>query len=195
MPDPAADYLADLTTAPIFDDAVFSSEVLELPNGQNEDHLEFELVAAARDVGIEDPHRFLYTAANNVSTAESTTTVSSIHRSSMSIHSRETQSTGFTSPLSRTSKDISTLDSLAALRISPRMSVSSDDNYDNMMRRFRYNVRHRVSSNVSDVPSILSNSSSPSKSTPRKQKRASGLFAIFRKDSRHVRGPNKKPLY
>jgi hypothetical protein len=101
-----------------------------------------------------------------------------------------------TSPLSRTSKDISALDSLSALRMSPhpRVSVSSDDNYDNMMRRFRSNVRHRTSSTVSDVPSVLSNSSSQPKSMPRKQKRASGLFSMFRKDSRHVREPSRKFL-
>lgn len=186
----AADYLADLTTVPIFDDAVFCSEALNLPNGQTEENIEFELVAAARDVGIKDPYRFLYIPANNLSNVpndESSTTASSLHRSSMSIHSRDTQSTGVTSPLSRTSKDISTLDSLAARRISSRVSVSSDDGYDNMMRRFRYNARHRTSSNVSDVPSVSSFSSSQSKTTRPKQKRASSLFAMFRKDSRYAR--------
>lgn len=197
MPDShAADYLADLTTEPIFDHVVFSSEALNLLNGQTEENLEFELVAAARDVGIEDPYRFLDIPANNASNVANdtaSTTVSSLHRSSMSIHSRDTQSTGVTSPLSRTSKDISALDSLATLRISPRISVSSDDGYDNMMRRFRYNARHRTSSNVSDVPSVSSLSSSQSKSTPRKQKRNS-LFAMFRKDSRYARGLKQKPL-
>lgn len=191
MPDGGSDYLADLTTAPIFDDAVYLSEALNLSESQNEDDLDTQLALSARESGIEDPYRFLCPDAHDISTAVSTMTISSEHRSSMSIHSRETQSTGATSHPSRTSKDNPYMEGPLTLRTPPltRVSLSSDDYYDAMMSRLRPNARHRTSSStVSGANSIFSNSSSFLQPTPRKQKRASGLglFSMFRKDSRCV---------
>jgi hypothetical protein len=191
MSDPTADYLADLTTAPIFDDAIFVSEALKLPHGQDEDDLDARLAVSARESGIENPYRFLCPDAIDISTAMSTMTVSTGHRSSLSVHSRETWSTGVTSHQSRTSRDTPYVETSPVVRMPPppRPSLSSEDYYEAMIRRFRPNVRHRPSSStVSGATCVLSTPSSPPLPTPRKQKRASGLslFSMFRKDSRWV---------
>lgn len=183
MADPAPDYLADLTTAPIFDEDVYRSEALNLPESETEDQLDAQLALEARNAGIQDPDHFLYPDVHDISTAVSTMTVSSAPRSSMSIHSRETQSTGITSHPSRTSRDYPYVESAPALRpgLLPRMSMSSDDYYDSMMGRFRSNARHRASHSLSGPSSLAP----PKPATPRKHKRSSGygLFSMFRRDS------------
>lgn len=193
MTDDKDNYLADLTTAPIFDDSVFLTEALKLPDCQNEDLLDAHVILAAEGAGIQDPYRFLCPDLVDISTAVSTLTVSSAHRSSMSIHSRETQSTGITSHPSRTSKDSHGLEGSPVPRAAQlaRASVSSDDHYDVVMNRFRPSARHRPpSSTVSATNPVFSAPSSPAKPTPRKQKRTSrhALFSMFRRDSRCVFG-------
>jgi hypothetical protein len=191
MPDAGGDYLVDLTSAPIFEDDVYNSEVLALPAGQNEDDVDSQLAVSARESGIEDPYRILCPGVHDVSIAMSTMSVSSEHRSSMSIHSRETQSTGFTSHPSRTSKDTPYMEGSTVPRTLPVAPgvVSADDYYDTMMRRFRPSYQQRTSSSTaSGAHSVTSNASTSRKPTTRKQKRASGLglFSMFRKDSRCV---------
>lgn len=176
----AKDYLADLTTVPIFDDVVYRREALCLAEDETEDQLDAQLAAAAHTAGIDDANRFLCPDVHDVSTAVSTMTLSSAPRSSMSTHSRETQSTGMTSHPSRTSRDYQFGDGGAMIRpaLVPRMSTSSDDS---MMARLRYSVRHRTSSSLSGSSSVT-----PPETPSRKQKRSSGLFSMFRKDSRCV---------
>lgn len=191
----AGDYFSDLTTAPIFDDAVYQLEALCLPDGQNEEDLDEQLAISAREAGIDDPYRFLCAEGpdsdpdRDLSTAVSTLTVSSERASSMSVHSRETQSTGATSYPSRTSKDQVHSDQSSTLRSPPPLTRGSFslDSYDAVMDRFRPTIRHRYStSNASGTNSLRSTASSLPKPspTPRKQKRTSGLFAMFRRDTR-----------
>jgi hypothetical protein len=192
------DYLAGLTTDPIFDDAVYLSEALGLPSGQTEEDIEAHLFISARESGIEHPYRFLCPELHDISTAISTFTAASDPRSSMSIHSRETQSTGITSHPSRTSKDNPYMESTSAVRtpstpttpaISSRGSTSFDC-YDTVLDRFRPSIRHRLSSSQSSNTrthsarsnSALSSSYALPKPTPPKVKRKSGLFSMFRKD-------------
>ncbi|KAJ4286074.1 hypothetical protein N0V90_013423 [Kalmusia sp. IMI 367209] len=106
MTDVGGDCFAGLTTAPIFDDALYLAQALLLPPSENEEDLETKLTAAARESGIEDPDLFLVIPdVVDISTSLSTMSLQSEQRSSMSIHSRETQSTAFTSLPSRTSRD------------------------------------------------------------------------------------------
>jgi hypothetical protein len=187
-------YLAYLTTAPIFEDAIYLSEALDLPEGQNEDDLEAHLSISARESGIEDPYRFLCPELHDISTS----TAASGSRSTMSIHSRETQSTGITSHPSRTSKDNPYRESTSALHtpsipttptISSRGSTSFDC-YDTVLDRLRPSARHRHSSSQFSNPRTHSAFSSATRSssyalpkpTPPKIKRKSGLFSMFRKD-------------
>jgi hypothetical protein len=195
------DILTDLTTAPIFDPAVYLFEALGLPEGQNEDDVEAHLSISARESGIEDPYRFLCPDLHDISTSISTLTVASESRSSMSMHSRETQSTGITSHPSRTSRDIPFMESTPALRMqltpttptTPTFSSrgsTSFDCYDTVLDRHRPSVRHRPSSSQFSNPrthsalssSALSSSYALAKPARRKHKRKSGLFSIFRKD-------------
>jgi hypothetical protein len=173
------------TTAPIFDDAVYHSEALLLPVTENEDDLDSQLALAARESGVEDPYRILSPDAHLISTSMSMTSLHSEQRSSMSIHSRETQSTSFTSPTSRTSRDHPYLDQPPVLRSPPslaRASLSQD--HDSAPDYFLPSIRHRHSSSgFSAANSILSTTSSARKP---KHKRGSGLFSIFRRDSRCV---------
>ncbi|KAF2795512.1 hypothetical protein K505DRAFT_273099 [Melanomma pulvis-pyrius CBS 109.77] len=191
MSEPGGDYLADLSTAPIFHDAIYLSEALGLPEGQDEDSVDAHLAMSARESGIEDPYRLLCPDLHDISTSLSTMTVASDLRSSMSIHSRETQSTGITSHPSRTSKDNGYMESTLILRTlpppSPMRGSTSFECYDTVLDRFRPSARHRPSSSTysaSRANSALS--SAPSalpKPIPRKHKRASSLFSMFRKDS------------
>ncbi|KAF2003817.1 hypothetical protein P154DRAFT_519736 [Amniculicola lignicola CBS 123094] len=166
---------ADLGTAPIFDDAAYLAEALCLTDAQSEDELEAQLAITARESGIEDPYRFLHPAVDHVATALSSITFHSAQRSSVSIHSRETQSTGYTSHPSRTSRDHPPF---------ARSSLSYDS-YDAVMDHIKPRIKHNHSSSeVSGSRSFQSAASSTLKSlgTPRK-KRSSGLFSIFRRDA------------
>ncbi|KAF2681300.1 hypothetical protein K458DRAFT_392090 [Lentithecium fluviatile CBS 122367] len=185
MSGPGDDVLADLTTAPIFDDAVYLSEALLLPVNESEDDLDAQLAMSARESGIEDPYRILCPDVHNLSTSLSTTSLQSEQRSSVSIHSRETHSTTFTSPTSRNSRDNAFTEQLPALRSPPslaRASMSLD--HDSAGDRFPPGVRHRHSSSgYSAANSVLSTTSSARTPSTRKHMRASALFSLFRKDS------------
>ncbi|KAF2110232.1 hypothetical protein BDV96DRAFT_651373 [Lophiotrema nucula] len=199
--DGGGDYFSDLTTAPIFDDAVYCSEALDLAEGQNENTLDEQTAMSAREAGIEGPHRYLFLEADDISKAMSTLTVDSVseRRSSMSIYSRETQSTGVTSYLSRTSKDNPFFDSTSPALRSPASyrGLSAVDCSETTVERFRPDLGHKhSSSNTLPANSFLAMASPTPKPTP--QKRKSGLFSMFRRDtsacpSRSHRGSHGKP--
>lgn len=179
-----------LGTAPIFDDAVYLSEGLSLPVNQNEDDLDAELALLARESGIENPYHFLC-HVQDVSRALSTLTVDSDHRSSMSIHSQETHSTSFTSAPSRTSKDqVYPSERSSSQRAPPKLAQASmsTENHGqapgNPDPASASGSQPRLStSTMSLTHSALSSSSSISSPSTRR-KRGSGLFAMFRRDSR-----------
>ncbi|KAF2022340.1 hypothetical protein BU24DRAFT_43452 [Aaosphaeria arxii CBS 175.79] len=209
MSDPldGSDFRSDLTTAPIFDDALYFSEALNFPQGQNEDDVDTQLALSARDSGIDDPYRHLCPDLYHPSTM-STLTLSSEQRSSMSIHSRETQSTGtmsYPSRASRTSGDFRNVDYASPMRKPPMTRNSlSHDSYDAVMERYRP-AQHRHSGSAASGTNSLFRSASvaaaangPAKPSPRKHKRASGIFAMFRRDSsscpsRSHHGHHSKP--
>ncbi|KAF2703863.1 hypothetical protein K504DRAFT_462933 [Pleomassaria siparia CBS 279.74] len=184
------DYISDLTTAPIFDDAIYLSEALGASESQSEDDLDARLVSTARESGIDDPYRLLCPDTHDTATSLSTLTVASGSRSSVSIHSRETQSTSITSHPSRTSKDNPYMDSMPALRtlpppLPPSRGSSCFERYDTVLDRFRpTSVRHTPSSSIFSGTAVMSRSCAPPTSTPQKLKRKSGLFSMFKKDTR-----------
>ncbi|ORY19863.1 hypothetical protein BCR34DRAFT_620849 [Clohesyomyces aquaticus] len=186
----SAHIFEDLTTTPIFEDAVYQAEALGLLPNEDEEMLDEQLAMSALESGIEDPYRYLSPEVQGLWTAVSALTVASEPRSSISVHSRESQSTGMTSHPSRTSKDNPAHEpppALTAPRPTPRPSLSLEY-YDTVMDRFRPGVRHRhSSSDASAADSLVSTTSSlqvPSKSASKgKHKRANGLFSMFRKDS------------
>ncbi|KAF2867292.1 hypothetical protein BDV95DRAFT_611140 [Massariosphaeria phaeospora] len=188
MSDTRSALFTELTTEPIFDDGVFLREALDCLDCQNEDEFDAQLAVAARESGIEDPYRFLYPDVHGVSIAFSAVSISTEPRSSMSIHSGETQSTGFTSqPSRRTSRDLSSnpyVDGQRAPPSSARASLSLE-NYDSVMDRFRPPMRqnHSSATFTGANSGVSSTASSMSKPSQRKHKRPSGLFSMFRRDS------------
>ena len=188
MPEPPRDHHQALGTAPIFDDAVYCSEALNLPVNQTEDDLDAELALLARESGIADPYRFLCLPHTNFSRALSTVTLDSDHRSSMSIHSQETQSTSITSAPSRTSRDhVYSSERTLAQRTPPKPTPtpSTIDNHDQAMDTTQTDAKQRHSSSTLSVaPSVLSSSSASSSTPAPRRKRASVLFGMFKKDSR-----------
>jgi hypothetical protein len=190
MPLQTWDHTVALGTAPIFDDALYLSEALSLPINQNEDDLDAELALLARESGIQDPYHFLC-PVQDVSRALSTLTVDSDHRSSMSIHSQETHSTSFTSAPSRTSKDqVYPSERALSQRPPPKFAQGSmpTDNHSqapdspNLASASSSQPRQSTST-MSLTHSVLSSSSSASTPSSRR-KRGSGIFAMFRRDSR-----------
>lgn len=179
-----------LSTTTIFDDAVYYTEALKLPADQTEDDADAELALLAAESGIQDPYRFLY-APQDISRALSTATLDSDLRSSASIHSQETQSTSFTSPPSRTSRDQarhSNSERLSSMRGPPTPARASPtvEHQDPSDDPAPSNIPARASSSTLSVSkSLLSDSSSSSTPLPRR-KRASGLFGMFRKNSGYI---------
>lgn len=192
MPGPQEDDNGALTTTTIFDDAVYYAEALRLPADQTEDDADAELALLAAESGVQDPYRFLY-APQDISRALSTATLDSDLRSSASIHSQETQSTSFTSPPSRTSRDQarnsnSNSERLSSMRGPPTPARASPtiEHQDPTDDPAPSNTPARASSSTLSVSkSLLSDSSSSSTPLPRR-KRASGLFGMFRKSSGYV---------
>lgn len=180
MTDAGGDSLADFTTAPIFDERLYFSEALLRQHGETDEHVDAQLTAAAKESGIEDPDLFLIPrpAVLDISTALSTTSLHSEQRSSVSVHSRETQSTTYTSLPSRSSRDKSPMSRMPPPLV--RASFSLDRN-DAVPETPRGAMRHRHStSGYSSSPSLQSVQSQ----SGRKQKRASALFSMFRKEQR-----------
>lgn len=188
MPEPQRDDHGVLTTAAIFDDAIYLSEALSLAANQSEDDYDADLALLASESGVEDPYRFL-SSPHDISRALSTVTLDSDHRSSMSVHSQETQSTSFTSAPSRTSRDqIHTSERSPAPRTPPKVAqaLATVEHHDQTIDAPLSNVKERHSSSTLSVSrSALSDSSSSSNPAPRR-KRGSGLFGLFRKDSRYL---------
>ncbi|KAF2196062.1 hypothetical protein GQ43DRAFT_476657 [Delitschia confertaspora ATCC 74209] len=187
MSETGGDDLSNLTTAAIFDDAVYHTEALRLTEFQHEDALDEHLALAAREAGIEDLYSYLCPKTPDISAAMSTMTVSSVHRSSLSIHSHDTQSTGVTSHLSRMSKDTFYKDQLSPAHSLPLPRMSSSLEYsDLVLQRFRPAGGLRYSSsNASRSGSIFSDVSSLPTPTLPKQKRTktTGMFSMFRRNS------------
>jgi hypothetical protein len=186
MPDPQMDDTGALSTATIFDDAVYYSEALGLAGDETEAKLDDELVMVATERGIEDPVRFL-SAPHDISRALSTVTLDSDRRSSVSIHSQETQSTSFTSAHSRTSRDQSIqTERLPAMRTPPKPARTSPvvEHRSPVVDVSPTRLEPRLSSPASFASqSVLSDSDSQVTPVPRR-KRASGFFGMFRKTSR-----------
>jgi hypothetical protein len=188
MPDPQRSDHGDhgaLTTATIFDDAVYCAEALRLPSNQTEDQVDAELALSATESGIPDPYQLLC-VPHDVSRALSTVTLDSDHRSSMSIHSQETQSTSFTSAPSRTSRDHThNNERLPAMRSPPKLARTSPtaECQDPLSGPSVSCIHQSSHSNLSVSQAVLSDFlfSAP---VPRK-KRTSGLFSMFRKNSRY----------
>ncbi|KAI8937779.1 hypothetical protein NX059_005478 [Plenodomus lindquistii] len=190
MSDPTWNNSMALTTALIFDDSIFLSEALGLPVTQNEDDVDAELALRATASGIQDPYRFLC-PPQYISRALSTMTAESANRSSVSLHSRETESTSFTSAPSRTSRDhlYSTDWSPARRRLprSARASISVEQHAPTPRTSMSRPKAVTTTSSPSVTQSALSSASSlqqqqQQQQQPRK-KRASNLFSLFRKDS------------
>jgi hypothetical protein len=186
MPEPHMDSHGALSTATIFDNAVYCSEALCFAVDEAEENVEAELLVVAAENGIEDPARFLC-PPHNVSRALSTVTLDSDRRSSVSIHSQDTQSTSFTSAPSRTSRDQThQSDRLPAMRSPPKPARTSTvvENRGTATEVSPVKVEPRSSSSTLSVSqSVVSDSSSQSTPVPRR-KRASGFFGMFRKTSR-----------
>lgn len=179
MPQPRRDDA--LTTMHIFDDAAYLRDALGLPVNQSEDDIDVQLVMLARDSGIEDPYRFLC-PVRHISRALSTTTIGSAHSSLLSVHSHQTQSTGFTDP-SRTSREQPHVKRQPPQQTTPtvaRASIALDSTMDYFPANFKQ--RHSTASAFSTVPSMSSSASSLQKTSTRR-KRASFL-SMFRRNSR-----------
>jgi hypothetical protein len=188
MPATPRDDHGALTTATIFDDAVYCSEALRLPVNRNEDAVDEELALLATESGIQEPWKFLC-APHGISRALSTVTVDSDPRSSISVHSQETQSTSFTSAPSRTSKDqIHISERLPVMRTPPKLARASPtvDVQESPLEASPPGVQCRPSSsNLSVAQSVLSDSSASSTFVPRR-KRATLLSLFSRKNSRYI---------
>jgi hypothetical protein len=179
MPPPRRDDA--LTTMHIFDDAAYLRDALGLPVNQSEDDIDAQLALLARESGIEDPYRFLC-PVQETSRALSTTTVGSAHSSSLSIHSHQTHSTGFTDP-SRTSREQPHVKRLPPQQATPtlaRASIAVESPMDYFPANFKQ--RHSTASTFSAAHSMSSSISSLQKCNTRR-KRASFL-SMFRRDSR-----------
>ncbi|KAL6703773.1 hypothetical protein ACN47E_009072 [Coniothyrium glycines] len=177
-----------LDIAPIFDDAVYVSEALGLSATQNEDDLDAQLALLAMESGVHDPYRFLSPPpTHHGSRALSTVTVDSDHRSSISMRSQESQSTGFTSAPSRASGDHAHANAsdrppaASSPRKTARASVSADVPSPSTTTPAQSEPR-RSTSTLSVKNSPPSSSSSLQQAPPRR-KRAAGLFAMFRRES------------
>lgn len=166
----------------IFDNATYMREALGLPVNQSEDDIDAQLVLLARESGIDDPYRFL-SAVQRVSRAPSTTTVGSAHSSSLSVHSHQTQSTGFTDP-SRTSREQPYAKHPPPhQQITPtptRASVALESAMDYFPANFKQ--RHSTASTFSAAHSMSSSASSLQKPSTRRKR--SSFLSMFRRDSR-----------
>ncbi|KAJ4345979.1 hypothetical protein N0V95_005802 [Ascochyta clinopodiicola] len=185
MPQPRRDDA--LTTMHIFDDATYTREALGLHVNQSEDDVDAQLILLARESGIEDPYRFLC-PAHDIPRALSTTTAGSAHSSSLSIHSHQTQSTGFTDP-SRTSREQPLIKRLPPQQTTPtltRASVALDSTMDYFAANFQQ--RHSTASTSSAAHSMTSSASSLQKTSTRR-KRASFL-SMFRRESSSCTSPS-----
>lgn len=160
----------------VFDDGFYEREVLQLPQGHSEDAFDKQLAIEARERGIAEP----FPEAHDISTALSTLTVSSEHRSSLSIRSQESQSTGLTSHPSRTSKD-QHIDRAATTPITPPPRASlSIETYNALSGGSYPGMRHSRSSSTASTAAGSTFSMPLKLSTKRKR---SSILSMFRRDS------------
>ncbi|KAF1913840.1 hypothetical protein BDU57DRAFT_541217 [Ampelomyces quisqualis] len=184
-------------TAPIFDDAVYLSEALRLPMDQTEDDLDAQLALLATDSGIQDPYLFLC-PPQDISRAPSPVTLDSDHRSSLSIHSQETQSTSFTSAPSRTSRDQAHhSERLPAMRSPPTVARAwpAMERQDRIGQLPPPSLEHISSSSSLSVAQFVLYDSLMSSNPAHRRKRASGLFGMFRRDSSSCTSPSHQEYH
>lgn len=186
MADRIWDLAVPLSTAPIFDDAVYLSEALGLPVAHAEDDVDADLALQARESGILDPYRFL-PPPRSVSRAMSTMTLDSDQASATSIRSQETHSTSFTSAPSRTSRDhVYSTDHPSAKRAPPTPSHApqSLDTAHPPIERLDPAAPATKSPALSSRSSVLSVTPSSQQKQSRK-KRGSAIFSKLRRESRY----------
>jgi len=187
MTDAEGDVFASLVAELIFDDGTYCSEALLLPPHESESDLDARLLAAARECGIDDADQVLIPDTRYISTSISNMSLPSVQRSSVSVHSRDTQSTAFTSQPSRNSRDHPSGEQSHVIRSPPLLTRQSLtlETRDALSEAFRPGIQHRHStSGFSIANSLRSDDSSLRPHSTRKSRRASGLFSMFRKDSR-----------
>lgn len=185
MTDAGSNGLQDLSTDPIFDDRLYFAEALQLTGVESEDHVDALLTAAARESGIEDPDLYLIPrpAILDIQTAISTMSLKSEQRSSVSIHSRDTQSTTQTSVPSRHSRDKSPMSRMPPPMVRASNSLDRNDAIP-ISPGLLSPLRHRHSSSAVSTSMSLPTPSTIPLHSGRKPKRASALFSMFRKDTR-----------
>ncbi|KAJ9641424.1 hypothetical protein H2199_005394 [Coniosporium tulheliwenetii] len=171
---------ADISSAKlIFDERLYEQEVLGLREEQTEEKLQEEIAAEARRLGIEP---YLLHGVANISKPASTVTISSEHRSSLSLDSRGSHSTELTSDPSRSSKDQN--DRPPSLTNSQRQRPWAPDAKEEDVRASRPTVRYSYSYSEPQTASesTFSLSSALSgRSLSAKRKRGTSILSMFRK--------------
>lgn len=172
---------SDFLTATLFDDAIYQREVLSLPESKNEDELDQEILEEARQLGI-TVDQYLAPDLHDISTALSTFTVSSERRSSMSVRSHESHSTGFTSDPSRNSKDQSVDHHPASPSFPPPRSSISMENRGFSVDGPRPAMRHTYSSSAASKAGSARSLFLVSERPGLKRRRGSSLLSMFRRE-------------
>lgn len=181
------DFFADLTTTPIFDDAVYFTEALLLSSAENEDHLDAQLAMAAELSNIEQPWKILHPEPAPPAVLAHTSAMSfqSEHRSSLSIRSQETQSTGYTSQHSpRTSYERPTADRRFLPSLS-RISISTEPSSYLVANQSPRSSPQQTSS-TSSFSAVNAVFAPTRPLMMRKTKRASVFLSKFKRTSRFV---------
>ncbi|KAF2488879.1 hypothetical protein BU16DRAFT_553641 [Lophium mytilinum] len=172
---------SDFLTATLFDDAIYQREVLSLPECKNEDELDQEILEEARQLGI-TVTQDLAPDLHDISTALSTFTVSSERRSSMSVRSHESHSTGFTSDPSRNSKDQCADNHPASPSFPPPRSSISIENRGFSVDVPRPTMRHAQSSSTTSKAGSARSLLLVSERPGLKRRRGSSLLSMFRRE-------------
>ncbi|EON66275.1 hypothetical protein W97_05668 [Coniosporium apollinis CBS 100218] len=172
---------ADISSAKlIFDDRLYEQEVLGLKEGQTEEKLQDEIAAEARQLGIEP---YLLHGVAHTSKPASTVTISSEHRSSVSLESRGSHSTEFTSDPSRSSKDQA--DRPPSFTNSQRQrpwapDAKEEDARTSSRPTVRYSYSYSEPQTASESTFSLSSALS-GRSLSTKRKRGTSILSMFRK--------------
>lgn len=166
------------TTALIFDDGVYFAEALALPASQNEDEVDAELAVLAAERGIQHSYQFLC-PPQYLARALSTMTTDSDHRSSRSLHSLETESTGCNSAPSRLSREqLFSKQWLPVRRAPPERKRASQP-----VQVYTPTTGSVHTKPIVSVATSALSSSSPVQPPPPRRRRASVLFSLFRKEA------------
>lgn len=184
---------ADISSAKlIFDDRLYEQEVLGLKEGQTEEKLQEEITAEARQLGIEP---YLLHGVAHTSKPASTVTISSEHRSSVSLDSRGSHSTEFTSDPSRSSKDQG--DRPPSFTNSQRQRPWAPDAKEEDVRTssrptVRYSYSYSEPQTASESTFSLSSALS-GRSLSTKRKRGTSILSMFRKQPWYPLPPSVSP--